>query len=232
MAGSQQGWRIAKSIGGGGVQSVSGLNTDNTDPINPIVNISVDGTTITGLGTPASPLQANYIPATNYGLYSQTDISPLIVNDNTIKTLIGAGVGTLSVPANGFSVGDSFVARLGGEISNLNNTNITFQVVANGVILVDTGLLQLKIGNNQFWQLIVCFTIRKIGGAGVGSIVSNGNFTHIRNNTSAEIFGFNTLNDLTFNTTIPNTLDITAQWQTASVSNSIHTDYFELNKIY
>ena len=38
------------------VQSVTGLNTDNTDPINPIVKISVDGVTVTGLGTPASPL--------------------------------------------------------------------------------------------------------------------------------------------------------------------------------
>lgn len=42
-----------------GVQSVTGLNTDNTDPQNPIVEISVDGTTITGLGTPASPLIAS-----------------------------------------------------------------------------------------------------------------------------------------------------------------------------
>ena len=44
--------------GGGGVESVTGLNTDNTDPDNPIVRISVDGTTITGSGTPASPLSA------------------------------------------------------------------------------------------------------------------------------------------------------------------------------
>ena len=40
----------------GGVQSVTGLNTDNTDPENPIVRVSVDGVTITGLGTPGSPL--------------------------------------------------------------------------------------------------------------------------------------------------------------------------------
>lgn len=42
--------------GGGGVESVTGLNTDNTDPLNPIVQISVDGTTITGDGTPGNPL--------------------------------------------------------------------------------------------------------------------------------------------------------------------------------
>lgn len=44
---------------GGGVQSVTGLNTNNTDPTNPIVQISVDGTTITGAGTPGSPLVAS-----------------------------------------------------------------------------------------------------------------------------------------------------------------------------
>jgi hypothetical protein len=41
---------------GAGVQSVTGLNTDNTDPANPIVAISVDGVTITGSGTPGDPL--------------------------------------------------------------------------------------------------------------------------------------------------------------------------------
>lgn len=44
--------------GGGSVESVTGLNTDNTDPANPIVQISVDGLTITGAGTPWSPLTA------------------------------------------------------------------------------------------------------------------------------------------------------------------------------
>ena len=40
------------------VQSVTGLDTDNTDPSNPIVKISVDGITITGEGTPSDPLVA------------------------------------------------------------------------------------------------------------------------------------------------------------------------------
>ena len=94
MAGSQQGWRSTSGTSGTGVQSVSGLNTDNLDPINPIVKISVDGTTITGLGTPASPLQANYFPTTNYGLYSQTENSIPITATTSELSLIGTGVGT------------------------------------------------------------------------------------------------------------------------------------------
>jgi hypothetical protein len=42
--------------GGGGVQSVTGLDTDNTDPANPVIQIAVDGVTITGDGTAGNPL--------------------------------------------------------------------------------------------------------------------------------------------------------------------------------
>jgi len=46
------------STEGGLVNTVTGLNTNNTDPTNPVIQISVDGVTITGAGTPASPLVA------------------------------------------------------------------------------------------------------------------------------------------------------------------------------
>lgn len=55
FSGTSQTW-VAMSGGSSGVLTVTGLNTNNTDPTNPIVQISVDGVTITGLGTPANPL--------------------------------------------------------------------------------------------------------------------------------------------------------------------------------
>jgi hypothetical protein len=172
------------------------------------------------------------LPNTNVGLYSQTTISSTVVNTTSESSIIGTGVGTLFVPANGFSIGDSFVAKIGGEITNLNNNNITFKVKSSSEILINTGLISLKAGTNQYWQLDINFTIRNIGGLGVASIISNGNFTHVRNNTSTDIFGFNTIDNTTFDTTITNTLDITVQWQNGSLSNSIHSDFFVLNKIY
>jgi hypothetical protein len=233
MAGSQQGWRIAKSIGGGGVQSVSGLNTDNTDPINPIVNISVDGTTITGAGTPASPLQANFIPATNYGLYSQTANSVPVTATTLESTLIGAGVGTLSVPANTFKVGDSFLAKLYGDISCVGTATIEIRVKSGSVILADTGVIALDVTTNKHWSIEVIFTIRALGIAGVGSIVSSGLFSYIKNSgLNFEGANFSILNNSTFNTTILNTLDITAQWNTNNAGNTILSELFVLNKIY
>lgn len=45
--------------GGGGLQSVTGYNVDNTDPQNPvIIQTEVDGITITGTGTPGDPFVA------------------------------------------------------------------------------------------------------------------------------------------------------------------------------
>lgn len=90
------------SGGGGSVDSVTGLNTNNLDPANPVVEISVDGTTITGAGTPASPLQANF-PTTKYGSFSSQTTQGLLVpfdstpiNTETTNESNGVSVNPLS----------------------------------------------------------------------------------------------------------------------------------------
>lgn len=71
------------------------------------------------------------------------------------------------------------------------------------------------------------------GPAGVASVVTFANFLTVKqSNGSTEGFGFNTVNNTTFDTTIPNTLDITAEFNTTSGLNSIYSDIFILNKIY
>lgn len=51
---------FVNSIPTGGVQSVTGMIVDNTDPVNPVVDLNVDGETITGAGTIGDPLVAPY----------------------------------------------------------------------------------------------------------------------------------------------------------------------------
>ena len=233
MAGTQQGWRSTKGTIGTGVQSVSGLNTDNTDPLNPIVEISVDGTTITGDGTPLNPLQANNIPTTNYGLYSQIANSVPITATTTESTLVGAGVGTLSVPANGFSVGDSFLVKMFGHISCVGTATIRIRIKSNSIVLADTGIIALDVTTNKHFALDINFTIRTLGVAGVGSIASAGGFSYIKNSgLNFEGVDFSIVNNTTFDTTIINTLDVTAEWNTNNAGNNIYSELFVLNKIY
>lgn len=228
-----QGWSNNTSTSISGVKSVTGLNTDNTDPQNPIVNISVDASTITGDGTPASPLQANFIPATNYGLYAQTSNSTPITATTNELSLIGAGVGTLSVPANTFNVGDSFVARLIGHISCVGTATIEIRIKSGSVLLADTGIIALDVTTNKHWSIEVNFTIRTLGVAGVGSIASGGLFSYIKNSgLNFEGANFSIVNNTKFDTTILNTLDVTAQWNTANAGNTIYSELFILNKIY
>ena len=168
------------------------------------------------------------------GLYAQTANSAIVTNTTAETTIIGTGVGTLSVPANGFSVGDSFRAVLGGVMNAGNNETIRIKLKSGSVILLDSGLQNLGSAvTDDVWSLNVDFTIRQIGAAGVASIVSLGSFHYTKtNNASVQGFGFNVVNSTTFNTTISNTLDITVQWGSASTGNNIYSDTFILNKTY
>lgn len=174
-------------------------------------------------------------PATiNYGLFAQTANSTLITNTNAESSLINGGVGTLTIPANGFQVGDSFRAVFGGVMNANNNQNITIRVKAGSIVLLDSGIQNLGSSViNDVWSLNIDFTIRAIGAAGVASIVTLGAFHYTKtNNASVQGFAFNTVNSTTFDTTISNALNVTAQWATASSGNNIYSDIFILNKIY
>ena len=168
------------------------------------------------------------------GIFAQTANSTIITNTTVETSLINGGVGTLTVPANGFSVGDSFRGMFGGVVNANNNQTIRIRVKAGSIVLLDSGLQNLGSSViNDVWSLNIDFTIRQIGTAGVASIVSLGGFHYTKtNNASVQGFGFNVVNNTTFDTTISNTLDVTAQWGSASTGNNIYSDIFILNKTY
>ena len=170
---------------------------------------------------------------TNYGLFAQTANSTTITATTSELTLIGGGVGSLSVPTNGFSVGDSFRADMGGVMSAHNNNTIRIRLKSGSVDLGDSGPLTMPQITGQVWMLSVNFTVRAIGAAGVASIVTIAQF-HILKAASGtqEGFAWNTVNSSTFDTTISNTLNITAQFSSNNANNSIYSDLFVLNKIY
>lgn len=167
------------------------------------------------------------------GLFAQTGNSTPISGTNVETTLINGGVGTLSVPANGFQIGDSFRAIFGGVLNTANNQTIRIRVKSGSVILLDSGLQPITNITNAVFSLNIDFTIRQLGGAGVASIVSLGTFHYFKTvNAVTEGFAFNVINNTTFNTTINNTLDVTVQWGSNNAGNSIYSDIFILNKTY
>jgi hypothetical protein len=171
--------------------------------------------------------------STNYGLYTQTSSSTPITNTTSETSLLDGGIGSLTVPANGFKLGDSFRAVLTGHISSVNNHTLHIRIKSNGSILADTGVITLPATTNKNWKLDIDFNIRQIGVAGVASIASGGSFIYNKDsNNGFEGATFSVLNTTTFNTTVNNTLVITAQWGTASTGDSIYSDIFTLTKVY
>ena len=169
---------IADSSNVSSVESVTGLNTDNTDPLNPVVKIGVDEVTITGTGTITDPLSVITLPI-SIGNYAQTVQGPTI---NTIgeQSIIGSGVGSLSIPANGFTVGDSFHGKIGGLINATgggNRSEIIINIRSNGTVLATTGVFDLDVATNQGWEMELD-TIRSIGTTGI--ICTNGNFVYTK----------------------------------------------------
>ena len=174
-----------------------------------------------------------FLGSGNIGLFAQTAAGAAVVNTTTETTLVNGGVGTLSVPAGGFRVGDSFAAILGGTLSANNNETLTIRLKSNGVILASTGTVVMSGATNRKWILSATFIIRSIGSAGAAAIYTAGFFEYLKNASSnLEFFNATSLNNTTFDTTITNTLNITAQWGTASTGNSITTQNFNLYKIY
>ena len=170
---------------------------------------------------------------TVYGLFAQTGNSVAVSATTSELSVIDGGIGTLSVPASGFSIGDSFRGDFGGIMSAKNNDTLRIRVKSGSVVLADSGTQTMTTTLNDVWQLSINFTIRQTGGTGTASIVTLGVFHSTKQSNGAPLgFAFNTVNSTTFDTTISNTLDVTAQWSSNSALNNIYSDIFILNKIY
>jgi len=168
------------------------------------------------------------------GLFAQTADSTPVTATIVESSLIGTGVGTLTVPANGFSIGDSFTAFFDGRISCVGTATLHIKVkTLTGVLLADTGIIAMDAATDHNWKLDLQFTIRTLGTTGVASISSGGLFGYVKNSgNNYEGYVLSTVNNTTFNTTINNTLIVTAQWNTTNAGNSIFSRNFTLTKVY
>jgi hypothetical protein len=167
------------------------------------------------------------------GLFSQTVDGPTVTNTTVESSILGTGVGSLSVPAGAFKVGDSFHITVIGHLSSKNNDDLRIRVKSGSVVLVDTGNINMPGLTNQHFELNIDFTIRAVGAAGVASIASGGQLTYIKDaSTAFEGVDFSVINNTTFDTTVLNTLTITAQWNAANSLNSIYTEIVTLTKTY
>ena len=167
-------------------------------------------------------------------LYTQTNSSTPVTATAVEGSLLDGGLGTLTIPVNGFQVGDSFKGVLIGHLSCVGSATLHIRIkTASGILLADTGAMAMNLTTNKHWKLDVDFTVRQIGAATVASIASGGLFSYTKNGgLNFEGVNFSIVNSLDFDTTVSNTLVITAQWNTNNAGNSIYSEIFTLTKTF
>ena len=91
----------------------------------------------------------------------------------------------------------------------------------------------MKITTDKYFELILDFTVTKIGVAGVAELFTNGQYSY-NHNAAGEIAGnnFALISNTVFDTTITNVLSITAEWGLAKTANKIQSQNFVLTKVY
>ena len=167
----------------------------------------------------------------NYGLFAQTVQGPTI-NTAPEQSIVGTGLGSLSVPANGFAIGDSFHAKLGGKINATGGggrSEIIIKIRSNGTVLASTGIFDLDNATDQGWELELDFTIISIGAS--GSISTNGDFVYTKD-AARDVYGYIFQDVQTIDTTVVSTLDVTVEWNVINGGDDIYCANFVLQKIY
>jgi hypothetical protein len=201
----------------------------------PNLNFIGSGATVTdNLINDSTDIYVNEIPlSNNYGLHAQIEQCTPIVPSSGEASLIGLGVGTLEVPRDVFQVGDSFVVKMCGKITCANAEVLHIHVLSNGIIILNVLAYTMPKCSDKYWDLILDFTVTKIGIAGTAELFANGTFTYNKDAaTSIDGLHFGEIGNTTFDTTVSNTLDITAEWITAHRSNVIQSQNFVLNKTF
>ena len=164
------------------------------------------------------------------GLFSQiATVQALENGGNLEKTLVGSGVGSLTVPANGFAVGDSFMLRASGKKDNSNGNTVQIRLKSGSTVLATTGTITLPSLSFAPWEFTAEFTVRAIGVAGVAVLSTGGKFVYT-DTGNYKGSSFSVINNTTFDTTASNTLNVVAIQ--SAVPNTMDCTNLILSKIY
>lgn len=148
-----------------------------------------------------------------------TQLSTVTVS-NTVSelTLIGSGMGSLTFPANFFTVGKTLRIIGSGFHSSVSNPNITIKVKLNSTTILDTGTTASHADVNSEFTITGDICFRTVGQS--GTVFSQGIYIEVGPNVQTG--DMVNLTPISIDTTVAQTLNITAQWGTAALNNSIN----------
>jgi hypothetical protein len=142
--------------------------------------------------------------------------SKVVASTVAETTLVAAGVGSMTLPANKLAVGKTLFITAGGFISDTATPTFRVRVKIGGVLILDTGAVTFSgtIANNQ-WSIVAAITCRTAGVG--GTVIGQGSFREEPDNRA----GMANLAPVVVDTTIANLVDVTWEWGTSDPANTI-----------
>ena len=159
-------------------------------------------------------------------LYIQTN-SVTVANTVTETTLVGTGIGTVTLPANFFAIGKSLRLALTGFHSSVATPTVTVRLKLGATTIIDSGATASGNGANDGFVLNLILTCRTIGGT--GTVVAQGLYQEIHS-SGARVELVELTSD-TIDTTASQAVSVTFQWGTASASNTVTCTNFIMEAI-
>lgn len=174
------------------------------------------GAVLAGTGTlPSSTSGLNYIldERTKPALFTQT-ASVTVANTTTETTLVGSGVGSMTLPANFLTVGRVLKVRVWGVHSATGAPTIRIKVKVGGTAILDTTAVTSNNDTNTAFQVEAWITCRTTGGT--GTIIGQGKYEEI----SHAAFPMSATATTTVDTTATQAVDVSLTWGTAAAGNT------------
>lgn len=152
-------------------------------------------------------------------IFTQT-ASTTVANTVTETTLIGSGVGTVTLPANFFVAGKTIRLTVLGIVSDTGTPTLRIRVKLGSTTIGDTGAVAL-VGTvaNDVFQGLYTLTCRTTGAT--GTVIGQGSF-QFDNSTNSGLFeGMPSTGTTTIDTTVSQAVSLTVEWGTADVADTI-----------
>jgi hypothetical protein len=174
----------------------------------------------------------NHLDGINIGLFSQIENGPTVIYTDGESSIVGNGVGGLSVPADYFRAGNAFKLSIHGDMTSANNAQLAIRLKEGSLTVSETIITMVSTVMEHF-NVDVNFVVRAVGGPGVAKLLTVGTFMYSKSsNATPEAFHFDSLEQTNFDTTIQTTLDVTAEWLTSEAGNQLFTQSLNLYKIW
>lgn len=150
-----------------------------------------------------------------------------VVVANTVveTTLIGPGVGSVTIPAAELVANAKFKFKAQGIISDTGNPTAQLRAKLNGTIVGDSGANTLGAITNDHWVLDLELVVRTEGVT--GTVMGSGGFF----TSKGDHFSLINLTTLVLDTTVDQVADVTFEWGVASASNTVTAQILELESV-